>query len=137
MSDLYDGTENRKFGRIYKKETPDILEAFVAFDNAVFAEEGRAIPLKFRELMALSVAFTTQCSFCIDAHTKGAVKAGATDAEIAEAAWIAAALRAGGRGQRSQADLRRAPAPAQRPGAVQPGAGDLRCAACPMICLRR
>ena len=42
MSDLYDGTENRKFGRIYKKETPDILEAFVAFDNAVFAEEGRA-----------------------------------------------------------------------------------------------
>ena len=75
MSDLYDGTENRKFGRIYKKETPDILEAFVAFDNAVFAEEGRAIPLKFRELMALSVAFTTQCSFCIDAHTKGAVKA--------------------------------------------------------------
>ena len=89
MSDLYDGTQNRKFGRIYKQETPDILEAFVAFDNAVFAEEGRAIPLKFRELMALSVAFTTQCSFCIDAHTKGAVKAGATDAEIAEAAWIA------------------------------------------------
>ena len=96
MSNLYDGTENRKFGRVYKNETPDILEAFVAFDNAVFAEEGRAIPLKFRELMALSVAFTTQCSFCIDAHTKGAVKAGATDAEIAEAAWIAAALRAGG-----------------------------------------
>lgn len=49
MSDLYDGTQNRKFGRVYKQETPDILEAFVAFDNAVFAEEGRAIPLKFRE----------------------------------------------------------------------------------------
>ena len=46
--------------------------------------------------MALSVAFTTQCSFCIDAHTKGAIKAGANDAEIAEAAWVAAALRAGG-----------------------------------------
>ena len=96
MSDLYDGTENRKFGRVYKKETPDILEAFVAFDNAVFAEDGRAIPLKFRELMALSVAFTTQCSFCIDAHTQGAKKAGASEAELAEAAWVAAALRAGG-----------------------------------------
>ena len=96
MSDLSDGTQNRKFGRVYKQETPDILEAFVAFDNAVFAEEGRAIPLKFRELIALGVAFTTQCSFCIDAHTKGAVKAGATDAEIAETAWVASALRAGG-----------------------------------------
>lgn len=96
MSDLYDGKQNQKFTRIYKEETPDILEAFAAFDDAVFAEEGRAIPLKFRELMALSVAFTTQCSFCIDAHTIGAVKAGATDAEIAEAAWVSAALRAGG-----------------------------------------
>lgn len=96
MSDLYDGNENRKHGRTYKKETPDIFEAFIAFDGAVFAKEGRAIPLKYRELMALSVAFTTQCSFCVEGHTKDAKEAGATDAEIAEAAWVAAALRAGG-----------------------------------------
>lgn len=96
MINPYDGSENRKHGRVYKTETPDILEAFAAFDNAVFASEGRAIPLKYRELIALGVAMTTQCSFCIDAHTKNAVKAGATDTEIAEAAWVAAALRAGG-----------------------------------------
>lgn len=96
MSNLYDGSENRKYSKVYKTETPDILEAFAAFDNAVFATEGRAIPLKYRELIALGVAMTTQCSFCIDAHTKGALNAGANDTEIAEAAWVAAALRAGG-----------------------------------------
>lgn len=96
MNNPYDGSENRKYSKVYKAETPDILEAFVAFDNAVFASEGRAIPLKYRELIALGVAMTTQCSFCIDAHTKGALKAGANDTEIAEAAWVAAALRAGG-----------------------------------------
>jgi AhpD family alkylhydroperoxidase len=96
MSDFYDRTEDRKYTSVYKKETPDILAAFAAFDNAVFAAEGRAIPLKYRELIALSVGITTQCVYCIDAHSQNAVKAGATEAELAEAAWVATAIRAGG-----------------------------------------
>jgi AhpD family alkylhydroperoxidase len=96
MSDFYDRTEDRKYTRVYKAETPDILEAFTAFDNAVFAPEGRAIPLKYRELIALAVGITTQCVYCIDAHSQNAVKAGATEKELAEAAWVATAIRAGG-----------------------------------------
>jgi AhpD family alkylhydroperoxidase len=96
MSEFYDKTEDRKYTSVYKKETPDILAAFAAFDSAVFAAEGRSIPLKYRELIALSVGITTQCVYCIDAHGQNAVKAGATEAELAEAAWVATAIRAGG-----------------------------------------
>lgn len=96
MSDYYDKTEDRKYTRVYKQTTPDILAAFDTFDNAVFAAEGREIPLKYRELIALAVGITTQCVYCIDAHSQAAVAAGATETELAESAWVATAIRAGG-----------------------------------------
>ena len=96
MSEFFDRKEDKKFTRVYKQHTPDILAAFAAFDRAVFAEEGREIPLKYRELMALAVSLTTQCVYCIDAHSQNAVKAGASEQELAETAWVASAIRAGG-----------------------------------------
>lgn len=96
MSEYFDRTADKTYTRVYKAETPDILAAFAAFDQAVFAPEGRAIPLKYRELIALAVGITTQCVYCIDGHSQNAVKAGATEAELAEAAWVATAIRAGG-----------------------------------------
>jgi AhpD family alkylhydroperoxidase len=96
MSEYFDRAADKTFTRVYKAQTPDILEKFAAFDDAVFQAEGRAIPLKFRELIALAVGITTQCVYCIDAHSQNAVKAGATEAELAEAAWVATAIRAGG-----------------------------------------
>lgn len=54
------------------------------------------IPIKYRELMSVAVALTTQCSYCIESHINNAVEAGATREEIAETVFIAAALRAGG-----------------------------------------
>jgi AhpD family alkylhydroperoxidase len=77
-----------------KKLAPDEFKGFVALDSVV-GKEGGAIPRKYRELMALAVALTTQCPYCLDVHTKGAKRAGATREEVAEAAFIAAALRAG------------------------------------------
>lgn len=96
MSDFFDREQDRTYTAVYKRETPDILAAFSAFDSAVFAAEGRAVPLKFRELIALAVSITTQCVYCIDAHSQKAVAAGATEAELAETAWVATAIRAGG-----------------------------------------
>jgi AhpD family alkylhydroperoxidase len=77
-----------------KKLAPDEFKGFVALDSIV-AKEGGAIPRKYRELMALAIACTTQCPYCLDVHTKGAKRAGATREEVAETAFIAAALRAG------------------------------------------
>ena len=96
MSEYFDPAEDRKYAKVYKNETPDVLDAFVKFDAAVFAEDGREIPLKYRELIALAVGLTTQCAYCIDAHANKARKAGATDGELAEASWVATAIRAGG-----------------------------------------
>ena len=72
---------------------PDAIKAFWAFDKAAMA--AGAIPVKYKELMALSVAFTTQCPYCIQIHAGKAREAGATDQEISEVVAIAAALRAG------------------------------------------
>jgi len=47
-------------------------------------------------LIALAVAHTTQCVYCIEVHTKNAKKAGASKEEVVEAVFLAAALRAGG-----------------------------------------
>src|ERR1700690_2230965 len=72
---------------------PQVMKAFWAFDKAAVAEG--AIPVKYKELIAVAVALTTQCPYCIKIHSDNAYKAGATDVELTEAAMIAAALRAG------------------------------------------
>ena len=72
---------------------PDAMKAFVAFDKA--ALEAGAIPVKYKELMAIAVALTTQCPYCIEIHSNKAREIGASDQEIAEVVMIAAALRAG------------------------------------------
>ena len=72
---------------------PDAMKAFWAFDKVSVA--AGAIPVKYKELIAVAVALTTQCPYCIDIHSANARKAGATDAEIAETAVVAASLRAG------------------------------------------
>ena len=73
---------------------PQEAQAFLGL-KAAAERAGGAIPDKYRELISIAVALTTQCSYCIAAHTKNAAKAGATREEIAETVFIAAALRAG------------------------------------------
>ena len=77
------------------KLAPAEGKTFLAFNHAVERADG-AIPRKYRELIALGVAFTTQCAYCIDTHTRHAREAGASREEIAETAFVAAAVRAGG-----------------------------------------
>jgi AhpD family alkylhydroperoxidase len=74
---------------------PREIDAFFQFDHAAFRADG-ALPLKVRELIAVAVALTTQCEYCIDVHTGRALGAGASREELAEAAAVAAAVRAGG-----------------------------------------
>lgn len=73
---------------------PEPFRAFAAFDQAAYA--AGALSVKFKELIAVAVACTAQCPYCIDLHASKARQAGATDHEIAEAVLVAAAIRAGG-----------------------------------------
>jgi AhpD family alkylhydroperoxidase len=90
MYDMNNIKRLKKFGEL----TPAAWEGFVAWDKAVMADG--AISAKTKELIALAVAMTTQCPYCIEIHTKRAKTAGCTEAEIAESVMVAAALRAGG-----------------------------------------
>ena len=72
---------------------PELMKAFWAFDKAAIADG--AIPVKYKELIAVAVALTTQCPYCIEIHAGNARQAGATEAELVEAGMVAASLRAG------------------------------------------
>ena len=73
---------------------PEPLAAFKAFSKAVFA--AGALDARTKQLIAVAVAHVTQCPYCIKGHTQAAVNAGATEAQIMEAIWVAAEMRAGG-----------------------------------------
>ena len=90
---MYDVMNLAKLKRLAEL-APEAFKAFKAFDEAA-VKEG-AVPVKYKELMAVALALTTQCPYCIEIHSKKARKAGATEQELAETTLVAAALRAGG-----------------------------------------
>ena len=89
---MYD-MKNLKRLKKLEASAPEAIKAFWAFDKAAMA--AGAIPVKYKELMALAVAFTTQCPYCIEIHAGKAREAGASDQEISEVVAVSAALRAG------------------------------------------
>ena len=90
---MYDPANMKKL-KTLRELAPESMAAFDALNAAVFKDG--ALSVKVKELIAVAVAVTTQCPYCIDAHTKKAKAAGCTDAELAEATLVSAALRAGG-----------------------------------------
>lgn len=88
--------DDAQFMADIKEVAPEMVSAFFGFDKAVFKKDGTNLDLATRELIAVGVAVTTQCPYCIEDHAKRAVKAGASKADVAEAVMVAAALRAGG-----------------------------------------
>lgn len=71
---------------------PDVNTAFREFSEEVF-DEG-ALSEQTKQLMAVAVGHVTQCPYCIRGHSQRAQQAGASRAEIMEAIWVAATLRA-------------------------------------------
>jgi AhpD family alkylhydroperoxidase len=95
MSEYFYSRDARKYYKDLMEAQKDMFQAFINLNNEIFEKES-ALPRKVKELIAIGVAHTTQCPYCIEAHVKAAKKAGATDKEIAEAIFVAVALRAGG-----------------------------------------
>jgi AhpD family alkylhydroperoxidase len=88
----YHDHEDLKLIREMGKLAPTEFKAWAALDAVTRREDGK-IPVKYRELIAVAVAHTTQCVYCIDVHVKLAKRAGATKEEVVEAVLLAAALR--------------------------------------------
>jgi AhpD family alkylhydroperoxidase len=95
MSEHYHDVSDLRLLKQMGALAPTEFNAWLALDKIVGREDG-AIPRKYRELIALAVACTTQCPYCIEVHSKAAKAAGASREEITESSLLAAALRAGG-----------------------------------------
>ncbi|GAA1658870.1 hypothetical protein GCM10010977_08840 [Citricoccus zhacaiensis] len=94
MTTHYHSPEDLDQLREYKELAGPEFAAYAKFDGSI-GREGGAIDLLHRELIAVGVAISSQCPYCIQVHVGQAKKAGATKAQIAEASMIAAALGAG------------------------------------------
>src|SRR6185437_13916860 len=91
-NELYPAPD-RELSRKRRELAPDVAAAFAAFSKQVFADG--ALPARTKQLIAVAAAHVTQCPYCIRGHTRGALRAGASEAEIMEAIWVAAEMRAG------------------------------------------
>jgi AhpD family alkylhydroperoxidase len=94
MPSTYQSPEDLAFAAALARLAPPEAQAFLQLKSTAERHDGH-IPDKYRELISLAVALTTQCAYCIDVHTKNAVAAGVSQLELAEAVFITAALRAG------------------------------------------
>ena len=95
MSEHYHDASDMRLLKEMRKLAPKDYEAWFGL-NAIVGREDGAIPRKYRELIAVAIACTTQCPYCIEVHSKAAKAAGASREELVEASFLAAALRAGG-----------------------------------------
>lgn len=104
MSHYHDPSD-LKLIRDLRTAAPEEVGAWLKLDGVVGRDDGE-IPRKYRELIALACALHTQCVYCLEAHAGAAQKSGASESELAEAAMIGTALRAGGAGAHSALALK-------------------------------
>ena len=92
MDTYYKPEDLPKFGEI-GKDAPDLAKKFFDYYNAVFSEG--ELSEREKSLIALAVAHTIQCPYCIDAYTKGCLEKGSNLTEMTEALHVATAIRGG------------------------------------------
>ncbi|MCU0569940.1 MAG: arsenosugar biosynthesis-associated peroxidase-like protein [Oculatellaceae cyanobacterium Prado106] len=72
---------------------PELGEKFFSYYGAVFADG--ALSVREKALIALAVAHTVQCPYCIDAYTKECLQQGSDLEQMTEALHVATAIRGG------------------------------------------
>ncbi|MGE3852078.1 MAG: arsenosugar biosynthesis-associated peroxidase-like protein [Planctomycetota bacterium] len=95
MSDpthYYDPAHLGKFGEI-GTGNKELADKFFAWYGAVFAEG--ALSAREKSLIALAVAHTVQCPYCIDAYSTDCLEKGADLEQMTEAVHVASAIRGG------------------------------------------
>lgn len=88
----YDPADLAKFGSISEWQ-PEMGRKFFDYYGEVFKEG--ALTEREKALIALAVAHTVQCPYCIDAYTTDSLQKGADEAQMMEAVHVAAAIKAG------------------------------------------
>lgn len=92
METYYDPKDLKKFGKI-SEWNEELGEKFFEYYGKVF--EPGALSAREKSLIALAVAHTIQCPYCIDAYTQDGLKRGIEKEEMMEALHVAGAIRGG------------------------------------------
>lgn len=92
METYYHPQDLPKFEDI-AEEAPELAKKFFDYYAAVFAEG--ELTEREKALIALAVAHTVQCPYCIDAYTQACLEKGSNLAEMTEAIHVATAIRGG------------------------------------------
>lgn len=92
MEAYYKPEHLKRFGEI-SKGAPELGDAFFSYYDAAF-EDG-ALSAREKALIALAVAHTVQCPYCIDAYTEESLAKGADLEQMTEAVHVACAIRGG------------------------------------------
>jgi alkylhydroperoxidase/carboxymuconolactone decarboxylase family protein len=92
MQTYYDPKDLPKFNEI-AQDAPDLGKKFFDYYASVF-EEGE-LTEREKALIALAVAHTIQCPYCIDAYTQACFEKGSNLSEMTEALHVAVAIRGG------------------------------------------
>jgi AhpD family alkylhydroperoxidase len=72
---------------------PEVMKNFASLSVAAMAEGDLSVATK--ELLALVISVTRECDGCIVAHARGALRAGVTRQQLAEALGVAIAMNGG------------------------------------------
>ncbi len=78
----------------FEKKCPNIAKSFYALHDTIMYSEGK-LSIKEKEFIALGIAVSMRCEYCIYYHTAAAMKRGATEEEILEAASVAIYMSGG------------------------------------------
>lgn len=92
METYYKPEDLKKFGNIGEFDKP-LADLFFTWYGEVFKEG--ALTAREKALIALAVAHTVQCPYCIDAYTHDTLEKGCTEEQLMEAVHVAAAIRGG------------------------------------------
>ena len=92
METYYHPKDLARFGDM-GEEAPELWKKFIEWYSAVFKEG--ALTEREKSLIALAVAHTVQCPYCIDAYTTACLEKGSTPEQMTEAVHVAAAIRGG------------------------------------------
>ena len=92
MNNYYDPQDLLKFAEI-GKDAPELAKKFFDYYGSVFAEG--ELTAREKALIALAVAHTVQCPYCIEAYTRGCLEQGAGLGEMTEAVHVVTAIRGG------------------------------------------
>ncbi|MGO9965456.1 MAG: carboxymuconolactone decarboxylase family protein [Acidimicrobiales bacterium] len=85
--------ELRPKARALRGEIGDVFSAYAELSRAATADG--ALSSRVKELIALAIAATRECDGCIGAHARGAQRAGASLAEVAEAMGVVIMMNGG------------------------------------------